>query len=176
MEFLRPFLLRRHFAGKPVVALPNIGCFLNLVPRVLSGFDGRRERTLGRRLFFCSYCRFWLLLTHSTHLLKDSAHNPTEPAPRPDPVQYHRRLLLCRLCNLHQPMSLWKKNQYHKHRVEMWTRSNWKITLDPDMKITLKQTMQTQIFHFGMFPLPNIKYGAFSKCTFLAPFNFINHV
>ena len=55
---LRPFLLRRHFAGKPVVALPNIGCFLNLVPRVLSGFEGRRERTLGRRLFFCSYCRF----------------------------------------------------------------------------------------------------------------------
>ena len=52
MEFLRPFLLRRHFAGKPVVALPNIGCFLNLVPRVLSGFDGRRERTRGRRLLF----------------------------------------------------------------------------------------------------------------------------
>ena len=44
------------------------------------------------------------------------------------------------------------------------------------MKITLKQTMQTQIFHFGMFPLPNIKYGAFSKCTFLAPFYFIKDV
>ena len=97
------------FRGETSGGLPNIGCFLNLVPRVLSGFDGRRERTLGRGLFFCSYCRFWLLLTHSTHLLKDSAHNPTEPAPRPDPVQYHRRLLLCRLCNLHQPMSLWKK-------------------------------------------------------------------
>ena len=29
MEFLRSFL-RRHFAGKPVVALPNVGCFLRL--------------------------------------------------------------------------------------------------------------------------------------------------
>ena len=30
MEFLRSFL-RRHLAGKPVVASPNIGCFLRLV-------------------------------------------------------------------------------------------------------------------------------------------------
>ena len=29
MEFLRLFL-RRHLAGKPVVSLPNIGCFLRL--------------------------------------------------------------------------------------------------------------------------------------------------
>ena len=30
MEFLRSFL-RRHLAGKPVVASPNVGCFLRLV-------------------------------------------------------------------------------------------------------------------------------------------------
>ena len=30
MEFLRSFL-RRHFAGKPVVAQRNFGCFLGLV-------------------------------------------------------------------------------------------------------------------------------------------------
>ena len=29
MEFLRSFL-RRHFAGKPVVVSPNVGCFLRL--------------------------------------------------------------------------------------------------------------------------------------------------
>ena len=29
MEFLRSFL-RRHFAGKPEVASPNVGCFLRL--------------------------------------------------------------------------------------------------------------------------------------------------
>ena len=29
MEFLRSFL-RRHLAGKPVVALPNVGCFPRL--------------------------------------------------------------------------------------------------------------------------------------------------
>ena len=29
-------ILRRHFAGKPEVASWNVGCFLNLVPRVLS--------------------------------------------------------------------------------------------------------------------------------------------
>ena len=29
MEFLRSFL-RRHLAGKPVVASPNVGCFLRL--------------------------------------------------------------------------------------------------------------------------------------------------
>ena len=29
MKFLRSFL-RRHLAGKPVVALPNVGCFLRL--------------------------------------------------------------------------------------------------------------------------------------------------
>ena len=29
MEFLRSFL-RRHLAGKPVVASPNVGCFLGL--------------------------------------------------------------------------------------------------------------------------------------------------
>ena len=44
------------------------------------------------------------------------------------------------------------------------------------MKITLKQKMRTQIFHVGMFPLTNIKYGAFSKCTLLTPFYFIKHV
>ena len=32
MEFLRSFL-RRHFAGKPVVVSPNVGCFLRLLPR-----------------------------------------------------------------------------------------------------------------------------------------------
>ena len=30
MEFLRSFL-RRHLAGKPVVASPNVGCFLRLI-------------------------------------------------------------------------------------------------------------------------------------------------
>ena len=30
IEFLRSFL-RRHFAGKPVAALPNVGCFLRLL-------------------------------------------------------------------------------------------------------------------------------------------------
>ena len=30
MEFLHSFL-RRHLAGKPVVASPNVGCFLKLV-------------------------------------------------------------------------------------------------------------------------------------------------
>ena len=71
----------------------------------LASTEEEKEPWEGGCSFF-SYCRFWLLLTHSTHLLRDSAHNPTEPAPRPDPAQYHRRLLLCRLCNLHQPMSL----------------------------------------------------------------------
>ena len=33
MEFLLSFL-RRHFAGKPVVTSPNVGCFLRLDPRV----------------------------------------------------------------------------------------------------------------------------------------------
>ena len=39
MEFLRSFLTenRRHLAGKPVVASPNVGCFLEAskVPKVM---------------------------------------------------------------------------------------------------------------------------------------------
>ena len=33
MEFLRSFL-KRHLAGKPLVALPNVGCFLRLLPNL----------------------------------------------------------------------------------------------------------------------------------------------
>ena len=36
MEFLHSFL-RRHLAGKPVVASPNVGCFLRLV--FLTGYN-----------------------------------------------------------------------------------------------------------------------------------------
>ena len=36
MEFLRSFL-RRHFAGKPVVASRNVGCFLRLLKLAVSG-------------------------------------------------------------------------------------------------------------------------------------------
>ena len=36
MEFLRSFL-RRHLAGKPVVASPNVGCFLRLLKLAVSG-------------------------------------------------------------------------------------------------------------------------------------------
>ena len=37
MEFVSSFL-RRHLAGKPVVALPNVGCFLRLQPDYISVF------------------------------------------------------------------------------------------------------------------------------------------
>ena len=37
MEFLSSFL-RRHLVGKPVVALPNVGCFLRLQPDYISVF------------------------------------------------------------------------------------------------------------------------------------------
>ena len=37
MEFLRSFL-RRHLAGKPVVASPNVGCLLRLNAQYLRGF------------------------------------------------------------------------------------------------------------------------------------------
>ena len=37
MEFLRSFL-RRHLAGKPVVASPNVGCFLRLQASSKSDF------------------------------------------------------------------------------------------------------------------------------------------
>ena len=74
----------------------------------------KRENPGNEVALFAAYRGFWLLLTHSTHLLKDSAHSPTELAPRSNPAQCHRRLLLCRLYNLHQPMSLWKKKQYHE--------------------------------------------------------------
>ena len=33
MEFLRSFL-RRHLAEKPVIASPNVGCFLRLYPAI----------------------------------------------------------------------------------------------------------------------------------------------
>ena len=43
MEFLQSFL-RNHLAGKPVVASPNVGCFLRLsaglVDPVLNLYDG----------------------------------------------------------------------------------------------------------------------------------------
>ena len=45
MEFLRVFLSRL-FAGKPVVASPNVGCFLRQVPQVHYG------------LLFCSLCSY----------------------------------------------------------------------------------------------------------------------
>ena len=46
MEFLRSFL-RRHLAGKPVIASPNVGCFLRLLLR------GPNERwNSGLRFFF----------------------------------------------------------------------------------------------------------------------------
>ena len=34
MEFLRSFL-RRHFAGKPLVASRNVGCFLRLLRKIV---------------------------------------------------------------------------------------------------------------------------------------------
>jgi len=37
MEYLRSFL-RRHFAGKPLVASPNVGCFLKLQNRRNTSF------------------------------------------------------------------------------------------------------------------------------------------
>ena len=37
MEFLRSLDLRRHFAGKPVVASENVGCFLRLLKQPLPG-------------------------------------------------------------------------------------------------------------------------------------------
>ena len=40
MEFLHSFL-RRHLAGKPVVASPNVGCFLRLV--FLTGYNNEKS-------------------------------------------------------------------------------------------------------------------------------------
>ena len=37
MEFLRSLELRRHFAGKPVVASENVRCFLRLLKQPLLG-------------------------------------------------------------------------------------------------------------------------------------------
>ena len=38
MDFLRSFL-RRHLAGKPVVAWPNVGCFLILIDGQIKPFS-----------------------------------------------------------------------------------------------------------------------------------------
>ena len=49
MEFLRSFL-RRHLAGKPVIASPNVGCFLRLVTfmkRLFWTLKWRSEKSLG---------------------------------------------------------------------------------------------------------------------------------
>ena len=43
MEFLRSFL-KRHLAGKPLVASPNVGCFLNLLPNL--GVHKKNEKQI----------------------------------------------------------------------------------------------------------------------------------
>ena len=53
MEFLRSFL-GRHLAGKPVVASPNVGCFLRLKIFILHRFP-LYARSLGTRLQSVQY-------------------------------------------------------------------------------------------------------------------------
>ena len=48
MEFLHSFL-RRHLEGKPVVASPNVGCFLKLV--FLTGYNFFSDQAMKNRLF-----------------------------------------------------------------------------------------------------------------------------
>ena len=48
MEFLHSFL-RRHLAGKPVVASQNVGCFLRLA--FLAGYNFSSDQAMKNRLF-----------------------------------------------------------------------------------------------------------------------------